>query len=149
MISTSRSAMASARLRCSEVRLDDLRVLAHLGGLPFRDLLAVVEDRHPVGDAHHNPHLVLDEEDRDPALLPQTLDEVRKPRGLLWVHPRRWLVQKEQLWRRGQRARSLAAAGHRRGGSLRMSRGFAAQRTSAALRLSHGPPPPHAAPRMS
>src|SRR5215210_220662 len=48
-----------ARPGRSEVGFYHLRVLAHLGGRSLGDLLAVVENRHPVGDAHDHPHLAL------------------------------------------------------------------------------------------
>src|SRR3712207_8249973 len=70
----------------AEVGLDDLRVLPHLGGLALGDLLAVVEHRDPLGDPHHDLHVVLDQQDREPALLADPLHEVGELRGLLRVH---------------------------------------------------------------
>ncbi len=39
-----------------------------LVGRALGDLLAVVEDGDPVADAHHDPHVVLDEQDRQAEL---------------------------------------------------------------------------------
>ena len=41
-----------------------LRVRADLLRRPLGDLLAVVEHRDPVADAHDHAHVVLDEQDR-------------------------------------------------------------------------------------
>src|SRR3954470_18966779 len=85
------------RSRRAEIRLDDPRILAHLSRRSLGDLLAVIQDGHPVRDAHNYPHLVLDEEDRDPTLIPEPSYELCQPRRLLRVHPSRWLVQEQQL----------------------------------------------------
>ncbi len=55
----------SSLLGCAaaEVGLDDSWVGADLGGAPFGDDLAVVEDRDAVADPHDDPHVVLDEQD--------------------------------------------------------------------------------------
>src|ERR671917_718581 len=108
-ISSSGMELRSTRLRGAEVGFYDARVLAHLARRALGDLLAVIQHGYPVGDAHDHPHLVLDEEDGDPPLLPQPPDELREARGLLRVHPRRRLVEEEQLGLRGQGARYLEA----------------------------------------
>src|SRR3972149_1783543 len=48
-----------------EVRLDDPRVLLDFGGLALGDLLAVVQHGHLVRHFHDDPHVVLDQEDRE------------------------------------------------------------------------------------
>ena len=40
------------------------------------DLLAVVEDGDPVADAHDDPHVVLDQQDRQAEVAAQPADEV-------------------------------------------------------------------------
>src|ERR687898_942935 len=71
-----------ARLSRSEVGLYQLRVLANLLGGVLGDLLAVVQHRYPVGDAHHDPHLVFDQEHGYPPLrVPGRLK--KDPRMLL------------------------------------------------------------------
>src|SRR5918994_681884 len=77
--STSSSGIRSPLL--PEVGLDDLRVVAHLHRLALGDLLAVVEHRDLLGDAHHHLHVVLDEEDRDPLVVAQLAHELRQLLG--------------------------------------------------------------------
>jgi hypothetical protein len=57
----------------------------------------VVEHRYPIGNTHDDTHLVLDEKDGDTALFAEALDQGRKPRRLLRVHPRRRLVEQKEL----------------------------------------------------
>src|SRR5574341_1486714 len=59
----------------AQVGLDDLLVVAALGGRPLGDLDPVVEHRDAVRDVHHHVELVLDEDDRDPQLA-QRADQV-------------------------------------------------------------------------
>src|SRR5215211_1347217 len=80
----------------SEVGLDHARVLADLGGLALGDLLAVVEHGDPVGDVHHDLHVVFDQEDRQVAFFSQLLHERGEAGRLLRVHPRGGLVQQQQ-----------------------------------------------------
>src|SRR5438094_10226294 len=60
----------STRALPAEVGLDHARVGLDLGGRSLGDLLAEVQHGDPVGDAHHEIHRVLDEED-GPAQLAQ------------------------------------------------------------------------------
>src|SRR5690242_4491222 len=60
---------ASLRRRLPEVGLDHALVLLDLLRRTLGDLLAVVEHGHAVGDAHHDLHVVLDQQDRDVPLL--------------------------------------------------------------------------------
>src|SRR5919107_784679 len=91
-----------ARLRRSEVGLYHLRVLTDLLGSSLGDLLAVIQDRHPVGDAHDHPHLVLDKQNGYPAVLPEAPDQIRQARRLLRVHTCRRFVQQKELRLGGQ-----------------------------------------------
>ena len=83
---------------------------AHLGGRALGDLLAVVEHGDVLGDPHDELHVVLDEEDREAALVAQAAHELRRSGRLLRVHPRRGLVEQEQLGVGGQRAGDLEPA---------------------------------------
>src|SRR3954451_3505746 len=95
MSSTSSIGAMSALL--SEVGLDDLGVVADLHRLALRDLLAVVEDRDLLGDAHDDLHVVLDQQDRQLPVVAQLVHEARELLGLLWVHPGRRLVEEKEL----------------------------------------------------
>ena len=74
------------------------------------DLLAVVERDDAIGDALHDVHVVLDEEDRQPALVAQAPDQLGDLVRLVGVHPRRRLVEQQQPRPRGQRAGDLEPA---------------------------------------
>src|SRR2546425_86640 len=77
----------------SEVGFDDTLVGLDLAGRAFGDLLPEVQDGDPIGDAHHEVHRVLDEEDRR-AELAQAPDVLREPLELQRAHARGRLVQK-------------------------------------------------------
>ena len=106
-----RSIMPRARRRrLAEVRLDDPLVVLDLLRRALRDLLAVVEHRDAVGDAHDDLHVVLDEEHGQALLLPELGDELGERRGLLRVHARGGLVEQEQLRLGRERAGDLEPA---------------------------------------
>ena len=100
---------AHARL-LSEVGLDHARVRAHLVGLALGDLLAVVEHGDALGDAHDDLHVVLDQQDRQLALVAQLPHELRELRRLLRVHAGGRLVEQQQLGLGRQRPRDLHPA---------------------------------------
>ena len=86
------------------------RVATDLFGRALGDLLAVVEDRHPVADAHDHAHVVLDEQDRQAVLGPQPVDERHHLLRLAWVHAGRGLVEQQQRGLAAERARHLQAS---------------------------------------
>ena len=94
----------------AEVGLDDAVVVADLLGQPLGDLLAVVEHGDVLGHAHHDLHVVLDQEDGQPALVAQGGHELGQPRGLVGVHAGGGLVEQQQRRVAGQRAGDLDAA---------------------------------------
>ena len=61
-----------------------------------------IEHRDALRDTHHHPHLVLDEEDRDPELVAQVADEVGQLRRFRRVHS---AVGSSRRSRRGLRER--------------------------------------------
>ena len=75
----------------------------------FGDLLAVVEDEHAVAEAHHELHVVLDQEDRR-AVAADVLEQRAQRRGLGGVHSGRRLVEGEQPRIGGERAGDLELA---------------------------------------
>src|ERR1700747_600791 len=91
----------------AEVSLDPPPVLLELLRRTLRDLLAVVEHGYALGCAHHDLHVVLDQENRDRALLAERADEGEERGGFLWVHPGGRLVQEQQLRLGRERAGDL------------------------------------------
>ena len=106
-----------------EVRLDHGRIRLHLGGRAARDLPPEAQDVHVIGDAHHEVHVVLDEENGEVEVVADLLDEGAELGDLLVVQPARGLVEEEEPWLRHERARQLDAlldaVGQRRGRELR------------------------------
>src|ERR1700682_1331959 len=83
--------------RASEVRFDHLGILGHLGRPPLGDLAAVVQDGDAVGDLHHEPDHVLDEQDGDAALIPDAAQERIDLRHPHHAEADGRLVEKEHL----------------------------------------------------
>ena len=123
--------------------------LLDLGGRALGDLLAVVEHRDALGDAHDDLHVVLDQQDRHRPLLAEPGEEVGERGRLLRVHAGGRLVEQEQLRLRRERARELEPAlvavgevlarARRRRGRARSSGGA---RAPALARLALLPPHP-------
>ncbi len=78
-------------------------------GRPLGEDLAVVEDRDAVADPHHDAHVVLDEQDREPELGSQAADERGQLAGLAGVHAGGRLVEQEQLRTGRERTSDLEA----------------------------------------
>ena len=93
----------------AEVGLDHPRVALDLARRALGDLQPVVEDGDPLRDAHHDPHLVLDEQDGDAQLAAQAPDELGHLQRLGRVHARRRLVEEQQPGLAGQRPGHLEA----------------------------------------
>src|ERR1700754_1835663 len=89
-----------------QIRGDDLRVVPHLGRRPFGDLLAELEHHDPVGDAHDQAHVVLDQQHRHPGVA-DLADQRQQILLLRRVEARGGLVQAEQRRIGGQRPRDL------------------------------------------
>src|SRR5262249_34461901 len=77
---------------------DDGGVALHLRGNTLGDLLAVIEHGNPVAQAHHEPHVVLDEKQRL-AVGADALKQALQIRGFRRVHPGGGLVEGERVGR--------------------------------------------------
>ena len=93
----------------AEVGLDHLLVLLHLGGRALGDLLAVVEHGEPVAQAHHQLHVVLDQQD-GAAVLADLVDQLAQHQLLARVHAGGGFVERDQLGVGRQCARDLEPA---------------------------------------
>ena len=74
----------------------DPLVELYLGGLADGDDATEVEHHDPVGEVHHEVHLVLDQDRGDVQLTADLQDVVGRLLGLLLVHARHWFVEEEQ-----------------------------------------------------
>ena len=82
--------------RAPEVGLDHLRVVLHLGRRPLGDLAPEVEHDDLVGDAHHQLHVVLDEQHGEPVPIAEVADRVAELVDLGVGEPGRRLVEQQQ-----------------------------------------------------
>jgi hypothetical protein len=73
-----------------------VRILLHLGRLAVGDLAPEVEHHHVVGDPHHHPHRVLDQQDRQLVLLAQREQQVGERLDLAVAEAAGGLVEQQQ-----------------------------------------------------
>ena len=83
-----------------QVGLDDLRVLGHLLRRALGDLAPEVEHDDLVRDPHHHRHVVLDEQDREPVVVADLLDQLAELVDLGVGQAAGRLVEHQQLRRR-------------------------------------------------
>src|SRR4051812_18431956 len=93
-----------------EIGGDDALVVAYRLGRAVRDLDAVIEHDHVVGDLHHHRHVVLDEEDRDAVLLANGQKQLVQLQAFARVEAGGRLVEAKQRWVRAHGARDLEPA---------------------------------------
>ena len=123
------------RIGSPEVGLDHLRVLLDLVGRARGDRHAVVEHGDALADVHHQPHVVLDEQDRQRELVAQPADQRRAARASPAGSSRRPARRAAAPWARSPaRARSRAAAGRRRAGCAPARRARSSSPKSASSR---------------
>src|SRR5437773_9570139 len=108
---TSAAGAAGLGGRCpsAEVGFDDSWIAVDLLGQAFGDLHAVIHDDDAIRDLHHQRHVMLDKEDRQPAVA-HGADESRDLDPLIGVHAGCGFVEQQQLGARGQRPSHLSAA---------------------------------------
>ena len=139
-----------AHRRRAQVGLDHARVLLHLLRRALGDLLAVVEHRDPVGDPHHDAHVVLDQQHRQPSSSRSRLTKSVKSAVSCGFMPAVGSSSRELRLRSRARGRPRAAAGRRRRGCARPRR----SRPRSPQKLSSSRParrawPPRAWPRRA
>ena len=98
---------ADALVGGAEIGLDDALVGLDLRRRAFGDLHPVIEDAHPIGDPHHDPHGMLDEQDGDAAFVAHPADEAHHVRAFAGIHAGHRLVQHQQARPGGERPRHL------------------------------------------
>src|SRR5215831_20332050 len=80
-----RSSLQLERDLAAEIGGDDLGVILHFRRRPLRDLAAVVEHQHAIAHAHHQLHIVLDQQDGD-SVAADFLEQPLQPLRLRGVH---------------------------------------------------------------
>src|SRR5664280_3654941 len=86
-------------MRGSQIRFDHARVVRDFLWRALGDLLAVAHADDLLRDRHDDAHVVLDDEDRDAALV-DLADDRDRLLDLGGVEPREVLVEEEKLWLR-------------------------------------------------
>src|SRR5262245_41418270 len=90
-----RSTPSRSRL-APEIGADDVGVALDLGRAALGDLPPEVEHDHAIGHLHDQAHVVLDQQHRGAAVIPDLAHQARECRDLLVVEPARRLVEQEQ-----------------------------------------------------
>src|ERR687888_2083232 len=129
----------------AEVRPDDPCVALDLARRPLRDLLARVEHGHPVGYLHHDAHVVLDQDDREPEIDDELAQQAHERAGFSLRHPGGRLIEQQQRGLGRERAGELETplvavrevAGHVVG--VRLEPDAPEQRHRACRELRFGP----------
>src|SRR5664279_3485815 len=98
-------------MRGSQIGLDHARVVRDFLRRALRDLLAVAHAEETLRDRHDDAHVVLDDEDRDAALV-DLADDRDRLLDLGRVEPREVLVEEEDVGLRREGARHLVALAH-------------------------------------
>ena len=79
------------------------------GRRAFGELLAEIQRDHVVGDRHHQPHVMLDQQHGDIAVVANPADQVAEDVDFLMVEAAGRLVEQQYLGLRGKRPRQLDA----------------------------------------
>jgi len=88
----------------SQVGFDDLRISLNFQRGSFCDLLPIIQNRDGFRDSHHDPHLVLDEDDRDPQFIAEVPNKVHDVLSFTGVHACRRFIKEQKFWPGSQRA---------------------------------------------
>src|SRR5579863_4841868 len=103
---TRRSSILSMAVPPAEIGLDHLRIALDVRRRALGDLLAEVEHRDAVADAHHQPNIVLDQQYSDAAALERS-DGIEQRHALGHVHAGGRFVEQKHRRFRCQRAGDL------------------------------------------
>src|SRR5258706_15937139 len=79
----------------SEVSLDHTRITLDLGRRALGDLFTIIKHGDIFGDAHHNAHVMFNEQDGNPEFIAQTMDKGGEIFGFARVHASRGFVKQE------------------------------------------------------
>src|SRR5215467_4312337 len=90
-----------------QIGIDDGRVLPYFAWSTFSDLAAEVQHHDPVGDVHHQIHMVLDHEQRQAELPVYAADQPAQITNLFVVEATGRLVEEDQARPAGQGSRQL------------------------------------------
>ena len=75
-----------------------LLIVLHVGRSALGDLASEVEHDDLVGDAHHQLHVVLDEQHGQAELIAKAANGLTELVDLGVGQPRRWFVEQQQSW---------------------------------------------------
>src|SRR6516162_2449359 len=102
-MSSPSASSSAAKSSSAEIGRDHGRMRLNLRRSAFEQMLAIVHDQHPIGDLHHQIHVVLDQDECD-ATLAQYPEAFGQTLYLRCVEARGGLV--DQKHARGDRKRT-------------------------------------------
>jgi hypothetical protein len=79
------------------------RVVLHVSRRAFGELLAEIQRHHMVGDRHHQPHVMLDQQHGDAAVFANPANEIAEHMDLFVVEAASRLIEQKDLRLGGQR----------------------------------------------
>ncbi len=126
------------RLLRAEVGADHLRMAPHLLRLPGRQGLAEIQAVHVVAHRRHERHVVLDHQDGELEGPAQLQERVAEGGGLPRAHPRRRLVEQDEVGIGGQHGGQFDVLEHAVGQPVHLP----VQQTREAEDLGQGLGPP-------
>ena len=106
----------------SQIGFGHGRKLANLVRGAVGDHAAEIEHHDLVGEAHHQAHVMLDQEHGDAQLVADRADESAELRHLVVIEAAGGLIEQQELRLRGERARELDALARRKGQARRRLR---------------------------
>ena len=93
----------------AQIRFDDAWVTLHFSRRAFGDLLAEVHHIDTIGKAHHEVHIVLDQQNSE-SFIPQPAKQIIQRALLQVTKTGSGLIEQQQGWIRRQRTRNLERA---------------------------------------
>ena len=96
----------------AKIRLDDVRIILNIRRRPLCQTHSEVQHRNLLADAHHEFHIMLNEQNRNMEMVPHLTDHCHQLFRLLRIHAGRRLIQQKKLRLRRHGAGNLKTPLH-------------------------------------